>query len=332
MTLSFLFCIIMAGKDGDGVKKEITNDLLVYVPFVLISFGGFLLLKDAWRWICLIFGTVLLVGLLVSLYRILKKYKVILSQKEEIENARRWYQEHQDPETAKKMKYLTYFLVVVELIVFVVGLLDVISLRICCILSLGFTALSVFLPIRYPAYFSFQYGTKYDKLPVESAMGLFLIPGGFGMREALVLFTLNNWKEIWLPMVGFLTTVAVLLWGCTKFVDEDARTMVLSECVAIVVFLTMFGYGPMMQLNHVLSEEPPEYHPAVVLRIDRASGGMYGTGPSLDVLLHTGERKNICVRTQITNYAPGMTIMLEHRKGGLGVDYILALRDKPLIG
>ena len=102
----------------------------------------------------------------VKLQRFLQK------DKEKTEQARQWYQEHQMPGMAKKMKFLTYGIIAFETLFIVLCILNVFSTRIWCIVTLLLTPVPIFLTLKYPAYFSFIYGSKYDKIPVNSALGI----------------------------------------------------------------------------------------------------------------------------------------------------------------
>lgn len=262
-----------------------------------------------------------------------KIQRFLQKDKEKTEQARQWYREHQEPGMAKKMKFLTYGIIAFETLFIVLCILNVFSPRIWCIVTLLLTPVPIFLTIKYPAYFSFIYGSKYDKIPVNSALGILFFSAGYGAAGSMMSFALYDWKSVLLPLVCFLMIAVFVLWLCIRMSDESVAKIVKSECITIAIVLVLFGFGSVLQLNHLLSAEPPEYHPAMVQSVRKGTGtGRSGTGSAVYVILHTGERKQIYVHTSLRNCAVGNTIMLEHRKGGLGVDYILALRDKPLIG
>ena len=229
---------------------------------------------------------------------------------------REWFAKLMEGEDPQKLFRIGVILDAAAILVILMTMLFLNRFWIVC--CLGCCAVSVYLAVKYPGYFSLWEDNKGRQERCGAAafflMLPFWAPVGVGAVAFWMRYDFESWKPVLLSCAAFTLLAGFLLWLVIPELRRRRQHVILGFALALFVSL-----GVVLSLNYLLAGQPVDTVSCLVT--DSLPGGGKSS-PRLVVELPKGEEVGIPVTSdQYQMYFPGVYVEVECFDGGLGIDY-----------
>lgn len=226
-----------------------------------------------------------------------------------------WYQENQDPQIMEKMKSIGKVVNNVSMFVGVGTAFYGKPYLYWSIASFACFIVCVFLLIKYPAYFSLIYDQKHKNNPdVIGLFSAFAAPLGMMAIRSLSVCSVLDWSKTCIIAVAFTIILACILKILVPELRKDTKNWLI-----LTIVLASLSIGAVLPVNHFFCKDPPKYKAGILVDQDYGHKG----STSIDIKFADGSILTMH-RPFFSNYDDqiGKKILLEQRKGALGIEYL----------